>query len=93
MDDQTAGGAGGPEPPPEPPRADPIAGELVTETLDYDGGRRVTVYVPPDPPGLRRGRSWCCHGAPFRAAPTEAHIPDQPALASNVGPRCLGERY
>ncbi|MGH2717464.1 MAG: alpha/beta hydrolase [Actinomycetota bacterium] len=28
----------------------PIAGELVTETLDYDGGRQVTVYVPPDPP-------------------------------------------
>jgi hypothetical protein len=27
-----------------------IAGELVTETLDYDGGRQVTVYVPPDPP-------------------------------------------
>jgi enterochelin esterase-like enzyme len=25
-------------------------GELVTETLDYDGGRQVTVYVPPDPP-------------------------------------------
>src|SRR5580700_6222006 len=50
MDDKTAGGAGGPEPPPEPPRADPIAGELVTETLDYDGGRQVTVYVPPDPP-------------------------------------------
>ena len=50
MDDQTAGGAGGPEPPPKPPRADPIAGELVTETLDYDGGRQVTVYVPPDPP-------------------------------------------
>jgi pimeloyl-ACP methyl ester carboxylesterase len=50
MDDQTAGGAGGPEPPPEPPRADPRAGELVTETLDHDGGRRVTVYVPPDPP-------------------------------------------
>ncbi len=49
MDDQTAG-AGGPQPPPEPPRADPIAGELVTETLDYDGGRQVTVYVPPDPP-------------------------------------------
>jgi pimeloyl-ACP methyl ester carboxylesterase len=50
MDDQTAGGAGGPEPPPKPPLADPIAGELVTETLDYDGGRQVTVYVPPDPP-------------------------------------------
>jgi enterochelin esterase-like enzyme len=27
-----------------------IAGELVTETLGYDGGRQVTVYVPPDPP-------------------------------------------
>jgi len=25
-------------------------GELVTETLDYDGGRQVTVYVPPVPP-------------------------------------------
>jgi enterochelin esterase-like enzyme len=50
MDDQTAVGAGGPEPPPEPAHADPIAGELVTETLEYDGGRQVTVYVPPDPP-------------------------------------------
>jgi enterochelin esterase-like enzyme len=28
----------------------PIAGELVTEAFEYDGGRRVTVYVPPDPP-------------------------------------------
>ena len=27
----------------------PTAGELVTETLEYDGGRAVTVYVPPDP--------------------------------------------
>src|SRR5262249_37245566 len=27
-----------------------IAGELITETLAYDGGREVTVYVPPDPP-------------------------------------------
>jgi enterochelin esterase-like enzyme len=27
-----------------------IAGELVTETFDYDGGRPVTVYVPPVPP-------------------------------------------
>ena len=26
------------------------AGELVTETFDYDGGRQVTVYVPPVPP-------------------------------------------
>ena len=28
----------------------PIAGELVTETRAYDGGRRVTAYRPPDPP-------------------------------------------
>jgi enterochelin esterase-like enzyme len=35
---------------PEPPRAHPIAGEFVTETFDYDGGRQVTVYVPPYPP-------------------------------------------
>ena len=27
-----------------------IAGEFVTERLEYDGGRQVTVYVPPDPP-------------------------------------------
>ena len=27
-----------------------ITGELVTQTLDYDGGRPVTVYVPPVPP-------------------------------------------
>ena len=24
--------------------------ELVTETFEYDGGRKVTVYLPPDPP-------------------------------------------
>jgi enterochelin esterase-like enzyme len=36
---------------PDDPGAVPeVPGELVTETLDYDGGRRVTVYVPPDPP-------------------------------------------
>jgi len=27
-----------------------INGALVTETFEYDGGRRVTVYVPPAPP-------------------------------------------
>jgi enterochelin esterase-like enzyme len=27
-----------------------VEGELVTETLEYDGGRQVTVYVPPAPP-------------------------------------------
>jgi hypothetical protein len=50
MDDRTTVGADGPEPPPEPARADPIAGELVTETFEYDDGREVTVYVPRNPP-------------------------------------------
>jgi enterochelin esterase-like enzyme len=27
-----------------------IAGEVVTHTFEYDGGREVTAYVPPDPP-------------------------------------------
>jgi enterochelin esterase-like enzyme len=27
-----------------------IEGEFVTETFEYDGGRQVTVYVPPDAP-------------------------------------------
>lgn len=27
-----------------------VQGEIVTETLAYDGGRQVTVYVPPVPP-------------------------------------------
>jgi enterochelin esterase-like enzyme len=27
-----------------------IAGELITERLDFDGGREVTVYIPPAPP-------------------------------------------
>jgi pimeloyl-ACP methyl ester carboxylesterase len=26
------------------------SGEFVTETLGYDGGRKITVYVPPEPP-------------------------------------------
>lgn len=28
----------------------PSAGQLVTETLEYDGGRQVTAYIPPTPP-------------------------------------------
>ena len=27
-----------------------VKGELFTETFDYDGGRQVTVYIPPNPP-------------------------------------------
>jgi len=50
MDDQAAVGPGGAEAAPEPARADRIAGELDTDTFEYDGGRQVTVYVPPDPP-------------------------------------------
>jgi enterochelin esterase-like enzyme len=26
------------------------SGEFVTETFEYDGGRKITVYVPPEPP-------------------------------------------
>jgi enterochelin esterase-like enzyme len=33
----------------EPTPMAPTAGELVTEALEYDEGRLVTVYVPPDP--------------------------------------------
>jgi enterochelin esterase-like enzyme len=50
MDDQTAVGAGGPGTPMEPSSGDPMAGDLVTETIEYDGGREVTAYVPPAPP-------------------------------------------
>lgn len=50
MDNQAAIDPDGGVAVPEPARADPIAGELVTETFEYDGGRMATVYVPPDPP-------------------------------------------
>lgn len=33
----------------EPRKVSPTARQFVTETFDYDGGRQVTVYVPPDP--------------------------------------------
>ena len=36
MDDQTAVGA--------------VSGEFISQTFEYDGGRQVTVYLPPDPP-------------------------------------------
>jgi enterochelin esterase-like enzyme len=47
MHDRTADGR---ERPAKPPRDERIAGELVTEIFDYDGGRQVTVYVPPVQP-------------------------------------------
>src|ERR1700719_5260324 len=34
--------------PARPPGA--VSGEFVTEMFEYEGGRQVTVYVPPDPP-------------------------------------------
>ena len=27
-----------------------VSGEFVTDMFEYDGGRQVTVYVPPEPP-------------------------------------------
>ena len=50
MDDQAAIGAGGPGMPPEPSGGDRMAGDLVTDTTEYDDGRQVTAYVPPAPP-------------------------------------------
>ena len=50
MDDRTAAGPDGSEVASVPAQPGRIAGDLVTETFDYDGGRRVSVYVPPDPP-------------------------------------------
>jgi pimeloyl-ACP methyl ester carboxylesterase len=49
VDDQEVG-ADRPKAARPPARAEPIAGELVTETLNYNGGRAVTVYVPPARP-------------------------------------------
>ena len=35
----------------EPPKpSGEVPGEFVTEMFEYDGGRQVTVYVPPEPP-------------------------------------------
>lgn len=42
---------------------------LVTETFDYDGGRSVTVYVPPDPP---RAVVYAADGAWHTSALAEA---------------------
>src|ERR1044071_5752545 len=35
---------------PKLPETAALAGELITETFDYDNGRQVVVYVPPVPP-------------------------------------------
>lgn len=50
MDEHPTVGASDARSAPDPERAGRIAGDLVTETFGYDGGRRVTVYVPPIPP-------------------------------------------
>ena len=50
VDDRTGVGGSGPEAPPEPAGAGAITGDLVTETIEYDGGRQVTAYIPLDPP-------------------------------------------
>lgn len=49
MDDPAAA-EGSDEGAPEPPRVVPIAGDLVSERFTYDGGRWVTVYLPPATP-------------------------------------------
>src|SRR6202050_5156714 len=42
---EPSGSAGTPAKP-----SDAVSGEFAAETFEYDGGRQVTVYVPPDPP-------------------------------------------
>ena len=42
---EPSGSAGTPAKP-----SDAVLGGFVTETFEYDGGRQVTVYVPPEPP-------------------------------------------
>src|SRR4249919_1044294 len=50
MDDRATFGASDSDAAPENGAGRPFAGDLVTETFEYDGGRQVTVYMPPDPP-------------------------------------------
>ena len=61
-----------------------IAGELVTETFGYDGGRQVTMYVPPGPPEAvvfaGDGQLTAQWGGKLEAV--RGHLPDAPA-----GPR------
>ena len=50
-----------------------IASRLITETLEYDGGRQVTAYVPPAPPEARK---------PEAPKPNATEVPvDKPAPA------------
>lgn len=64
MEEREAVETGGDDRAREPVRAEPIAGELVTQMFAYDGGREVTVYLPADP--RRRSCSLatdsCCRG-------------------------------
>jgi len=50
MDDPTGPATGGTETPAKRERDTLTSGDFVSETFDYDGGRQVTVYVPPEPP-------------------------------------------
>jgi hypothetical protein len=55
----------------------PLAGELVTETLEFDGGREVTAYVPPGSPEaicLLVTASRSCHGGPFSSSLPRAYL-------------------
>ena len=51
MTDQISGGAGDGEAVADLQRGVPVEGSFVTEALrEFDGGREVTVYIPPEPP-------------------------------------------
>jgi hypothetical protein len=59
--------------------ADRAHGRRITEMLEYDGGRQVTVYVPPDPPDV------VVYGAVFCASPGGGYTP--PRVMPNRFPR------
>jgi pimeloyl-ACP methyl ester carboxylesterase len=104
MDDQTSAGAASAGTPParEPPGL--IAGDLVTETLDYDGGRQVTVYVPPRPPEAivfaGDGHLISCWGGSLEAAGVPATMivaahraSDETLRLHEYSPRFDAERF
>jgi len=79
-------------------------GELVTEMLDYDGGRQVTAYIPPDPPEsivfAADGETISHWGADLEAADLPstmivgAHrVPDETLRLHEYSPNFDAERF
>jgi len=89
---------------PELFQADAIAGEFVTGTLDYDGGRPVTVYVPPGAPEAivfaadgqlvaRWGRFLEATGLPSTMIVGVHHVSDETLRLHEYSPKFDPERF